>query len=154
MQSSNLFVVQLWILFQQTTHFRATFYDMQLARYEFLSEERIFWYWVYESAKRFRKLSIIPFWIDLCPGGDIQRQKDNKLDRETCPNIGIYLLKSCEGTSLPLQLWSSSPRCILKWFSRRSGFTEHNQNEIVVSGLWDNNKDWTVQHLGETHNTC
>ena len=43
----------------------------------------------------------------MCPVGDLQRYKDNKLDRETCPKISIYFLKYCWGTDIPLQLWSS-----------------------------------------------
>ena len=72
----------------------------------------LFRYQVHEWTKTLQKFSLIRLWIDLCPKGNLQRHKYNKLDRETYPDICIHFSKSSGRPNFPLQLWSSTPRCI------------------------------------------
>ena len=69
-------------------------------------------YKIHEWTKTLRKFSNIRLRNNLCPRGNLQRHKHNNLDREICPEICINFFKPCERTNFPLQLRSSSPRCI------------------------------------------
>ena len=49
-----------------------------------------FWYEIYEWTKTFEQLGNIRHSIVLCPGGDLQRYKDEQLDGGTCSHISIF----------------------------------------------------------------
>ena len=84
---------------------------------EALWQAGLFRYQVHEWTRTLQKFSKIRLWINLCPRGILERHKQNNLDRETCPDICIHFFKPCGRINFPLQLWSSSPRCILFWSS-------------------------------------
>ena len=93
--------------------------------------------------KNSSKLSSIRPWINLCLGIRVKRYKDNKLTRETIPAICVTFFKTCGRNNFPLQIWSSSLRWILFLFFWRTGFTEQNSIEKLVSWHRENNKEYT-----------
>ena len=91
--------------------------------------------------KTFRNFINIRLWINSCPKGNRQRHMYNNLHGETCPDICINFFKHCGRTNFPLQLWSSSPRCIFYWSSWKFSFPKQNKNEKPVLWYRDNKKD-------------
>ena len=81
-------------------------------------------------SKTLQRFCKIQLWITFCPRKDLQRNKDNKLDRKTSPNISIRFFNPWGRAIFRLELSFSSLRCILFWLFRISGSTEKNSIEI------------------------
>ena len=109
-----------------------------------LGQAGLFQYQVHEWTKTLQKFSHIRLCINLCPRVNLQRHQNINLDRETCPDVCIHFFKPCGRTNFPLQLWSSSPRCIIYWTCWKLA----SQSEAKMKNLFLDIKTTTKIKLG------
>ena len=81
----------------------------------------IFRYHVHKSTNFFQKLSVIRLWINLCPRRDLQRYRDNNVDRKTGTDFGFHFFKPCGRTNFSLQLCSLPTRFLVYCNTGKSG---------------------------------
>ena len=124
---SNVYIIQ-----------RTLFYKLDCFGIKFTSERKIF-----------ISLAIFDF-ESICVA---RRVLQRHIYLDTCPRFCIHFFKSRGRTNFPLQLWSSSPRCILHWSSWKFSFRKQGKTKNLFLYIKTTKKQWTGQRLGEYHTT-